>query len=82
MTRSDQTPHRFETRSAKFVRIAEKRVHGIIRSIEVLQQLANKNNYDYTDEQRIRIFRAIKSAVSEADNAFKGVVKERKRFKL
>ena len=38
--------------------------------------------YEYTDDQRTRIFRAIRSAVNEADNAFKGVVKEKKRFKL
>ena len=82
MADQEQVSGRLQAKSTKFVRIAQKRVDGIIRGIEVLQQLSNKNNYEYTDEQRARIFRAIRSAVNEADNAFKGVVNERKRFKL
>ena len=69
-------------KAERFIRIAEQRTNKIITAIEILQQLSNKNNYEYTDDQRTRIFRAIRSAVNEADNAFKGVVKDKKRFKF
>ena len=75
-------PNNSTAKSDRFIRIAEQRTNKIITAIKILQQLSNKNNYEYTDDQRTRIFRAIRSAVNEADNAFRGVVKEKKRFKL
>lgn len=71
-----------ENKSMRFIRLAESRVNGLINSIRLLKQLSNKNNYEYSDEQRKRIFSAVRSALSDADEAFKGINKDRNKFKL
>ena len=81
MTYSDNN-RRNENKSEKFTRIAEKRVNGILNDIRLLKQLSNKNNYEYTDAQRKRIFSAVRSALNDADEAFKGMSKDRSRFRL
>ena len=43
----------------RFVRIAENRTNKVINMIRLLGNCANKNNYQYTNEQVDRIFKAI-----------------------
>ena len=81
MTYSDNN-RQSENKSERFTRIAEKRVNAILNDIRLLKQLSNINNYEYTDAQRKRIFSAVRSALNDADEAFKGISKDRSRFRL
>ena len=48
-----------ETKSEKFVRLAPKRVVRAINSMRSLRKLANRNSYEWTDEQAQKILAAI-----------------------
>lgn len=44
---------------AKFVELANKRVNAAIRAIRLVGNLANRSNYEYTEDEAKRIVRAI-----------------------
>ena len=71
-----------ENKSDRFIRVAEKRVRAILHNIKLLRQTANRNNYEFSDAQRKKIFSAIRAALNEADGAFKGRDRERNKCKL
>lgn len=48
-----------ETKSQKFERIAERRVNETLRSLRLLGNLADRRNYDYSEEQVNLILNAI-----------------------
>ena len=48
-----------ETKSEKFVRLAPKRVVRVINSMRSLRKLANRNSYDWNDEQAQKILAAV-----------------------
>ncbi len=45
-----------ETDRDKFVRLANKRVNNAIKAIELIGNLSNRSNYDYTSEDAEKIF--------------------------
>ncbi len=57
---------------AKFVDLANKRVTKALNDVRLIGNLANKSNYDYTDEDVTRIFRALNDELAAC----------RKRFEL
>lgn len=70
-----------ETKREKFVRLAEKRMDSILKGIELMGNLSNSNNYEYTQEDLNKIIKTLKSAVADLEhtyNATSGV----KKFKL
>jgi len=71
-----------ETKEQRFRRVAEARVNSILDKLRLLSQTANKNNYNYSDAQVRRIFRALRKATRETEEAFKGVAKRKDRFRL
>ncbi len=71
-----------ESRKQRFRRLAEKRVNTILDRIRLLGQLANKNNYEYTDAQVEAIFKAIQKDLNAAKLKFREETKGRKRFTL
>lgn len=48
-----------ETKSARFQRIAERRVNETLRAFRLLGNLSERRNYEYSDEQVQAIFQAI-----------------------
>ena len=56
----------------KFVKLASARVTKALKDIQLIGNLANKSNYDYTDEDVTKIFRALNEEISAC----------RKRFEL
>ncbi len=48
-----------ETDREKFVRLANKRVNNAIKAIELIGNLSNRSNYDYTQEDAEKIFLAL-----------------------
>ena len=70
-----------ESKRERFKRIAENRTNKIINMIDLLGNCANKNNYEYTDEDIKSIFNAIESALKISKIKF--VEKQEKgKFKL
>lgn len=70
-----------ETKSEKFIRVAENRTNKIIDMVRLLGNLSNKAVYDYEKEDVEKIFRAIESEVKLAKSKFTGFENEEK-FKL
>ncbi len=70
-----------ETKREKFVRLAEKRMDNILKGIELMRNLANTNNYEYTQEDLNKIIKTLKSAVSDLEHTY-NVSSGTKKFKL
>ncbi len=72
-----------ETKDQKFVRIAEIRVNKMVDWIRKIDNLSNRINYEYTDEQVEEIFNYIQSELDEAKKHFlSSGKKETKKFKF
>lgn len=50
-----------EDRSLRFKRVATYRTKEVLDKLRLLGNLSNKANYDYTEEETIKIFSAIES---------------------
>lgn len=60
-----------ETKRDKFVRIAEARTNKIISMIQLLGNCSNQSQYEYTQKDVDKIFKAIQTEIDEAKNRFK-----------
>ena len=60
-----------ETKHEKFKRLAETRTNKALKSIELLENLANTSNYDYTREDYRKILTALRNALNNLEAAFK-----------
>lgn len=69
-----------ETRKERFRRLAIYRTNMVLDKLRILGNLANKANYDYTDEEVNKIFYAIDSQIRIIKGRFTG--KRKKEFKL
>lgn len=70
-------------KSAKFVELANKRVNKALKDIRLISNLANRQNYEYTEDQAKKIVKALQQEVdllkqsfltvedSNSNNAFK-----------
>lgn len=70
-----------ETKRDKFVRLAEKRMDNILKGIELMGNLSNSNNYEYTEEDLNKIIKTLKSAVSDLEHTYNAAIGT-KKFKL
>ena len=57
-------------KSEKFVSLANKRVNRAIRSLRLISNLSNKNNYEYTEEQARKISRALQKEINSIKSSF------------
>ena len=51
--------NKIETKDAAFKRLATKRTNKVLKSLQLLGNLANKRNYAYTEEDYKAMFGAI-----------------------
>lgn len=70
-----------ETKREKFVRLAEKRMDNILKGIELMGNLSNANNYEYTREDLNKIIRTLKNSVSDLEHTY-NAASGTKKFKL
>jgi len=70
-----------ETKRDKFVRLAEKRMDNILKGIELMGNLSNSNNYEYTTEDLNKIIKTLKGAVSDLEHTY-NAASGTKKFKL
>ena len=54
----------------KFVQLAEARVNKALKDIQLIGNLSNRSNYDYTDEDVEKIFRALTREISACKKRF------------
>ena len=60
-----------ENKSDKFIRIAEDRVNVALKKIRLISNLANKNNYDYTENQVNEIVGVLETEIRNLKTAYK-----------
>lgn len=53
-----------------FLRLSQDRVNKILKDMESLEKLSNRNNYSYTDEQIDKMFNAISNQLQESKKSF------------
>lgn len=56
----------------KFIDLAEARVNRAIKDIRLIGNLANKNSYDYSEDDAKEIFRALQKELDAAKSRFTG----------
>ena len=71
-----------ETKSEKFVRVAEARTNKIIDMIKLLGNCSNTSTYEYDKEDVRKIFTAIESELKLAKARFEMSEAADKKFKL
>lgn len=59
------------TKRERFERLAEKRVTEAIKKIQLIGNLANRYNYDYTEDHVKQILSALESELKALRNKFK-----------
>lgn len=70
-----------ETKSERFVRIAEKRTNKVLEELRKLGKCADRRTYDYTPEQVQQIFAAVLEATGKARSQYEFPA-GRRRFSL
>ena len=71
-----------ETKVQTFKRIVEPRVKAVLSKIRILGNCSNRNNYEYTTEQVVKIFSKIQESLDNAMNLFTKSKKEIESFEL
>lgn len=54
----------------KFVRLATKRVSKALKAMQLIGNLANRSNYDYTEADVHKIFRALHDELNSSKKKF------------
>jgi hypothetical protein len=60
-----------ESKAQKFERIAERRVNETLRALRLLGNLADRRNYDYSDDQASLVLSAVDQEVRALRSKFK-----------
>ena len=71
-----------ETKNERFARLAEGRVNATLDKLRLIGQLANRRNYEYTDEQVAVIFRAIQKELNSTKAKFRSDSDNNKKFQF
>ena len=66
----------------RFVELAEKRVNRTIKDIQLIGNLSNKNNYQYSDSDIEMIVKALENEIREMKIKFKPTKTSASSFKL
>jgi hypothetical protein len=66
----------------KFLELAEKRVSRALKDMELIGNLANRSNYEYSEDEAIEIIRAIDAASKTVRNKFTDALAKSKAFSL
>jgi hypothetical protein len=69
-----------ESKHDRFVRVAERRTNDVLERIFPISNCSNTGNYEYSDDEVVKIFGEIDRALRVARGKFKG--EKRNRFTL
>jgi hypothetical protein len=71
------------SKSEKFVELANKRVNRALKDIQLIGNLSNRRNYEFTDEQAKKIVKALQQELDVLKHSFQNVDQlNRKEFSL
>jgi hypothetical protein len=59
-----------KTKRDRFLEVASARTNKVLYDIHLLGNCANKNNYEYSDEEVRQMFQAIENEVKETKSLF------------
>ena len=62
-----------ETKQQAFLRLANHRLPIAVKRIRMISNLANTNNYEYTEHQRNTLIRVLEVEVERLKEAFSGM---------
>lgn len=62
----------------KFEELAEKRVSDTLKKLQLISNLANRNNYDYTERHVKQIIDELEDGIKVLKNKFIEEIKDRK----
>jgi hypothetical protein len=60
-----------ETKGHRFERLAERRVTGALRSLRLVANLANRHNYEYTQDHARQILEALDEGLRHIKQRFR-----------
>jgi hypothetical protein len=60
-----------ETKSQRFIRVAEKRVQNAVDSIRKISQCSNKRMYEWDEKQLKKIWAALESELGKCKDSFR-----------
>jgi len=60
-----------ESKSNRFIRVAERRTAKVLTDLRLLDQCANRRTYDYSPDQVRKIFREIRRSLGAVEKRFK-----------
>ena len=63
----------------KFVDLAKKRVSRALKDIQLIGNLSNRSNYDYTEEDVAKIMKALSDEVSACRKKFEVAMKKQSK---
>lgn len=66
----------------KFVDLANKRVSKALQTIQLIGNLSNRSNYDFTEDDVAKIFRALQEEIASCRKRFDLAVKKQGTRKL
>lgn len=70
-------------KSYKFIELANKRVNKAIKDIQLIGNLSNRQNYDFSEEQARKIVKALQSELDAVKQQFLGAIEgNSKEFRL
>lgn len=67
---------------SKFVKLAEQRTNSALKNMQLIGNLSNRRNYDYSEEQAAKIIAVLEGELKELKLKFKAASKTSNRFKL
>lgn len=59
-----------KNKSDKFIELANKRVNKTLKDIQLVGNLANKQNYEYNEQQVKQILKALQQELDNVKNSF------------
>ena len=59
-----------ESKSERFIRVAERRTSKVLTDLKLLGQCANKRTYEYSPDQAYKIFREIRRTLRDVEKKF------------
>jgi hypothetical protein len=71
-----------DTKRQRFIRIGERRVNKILDDLESLGKCSNKRNYQYSDEDVKKIFKAVEDKMKSIRGLFSDLEKKKDHFSL
>ena len=69
-----------ESKAELFIRLATKRVSSVLKSLRILGNCSNRNNYEYSTEQINKMFETIQEALTNTEAKFTPSKKEQESF--